>query len=210
MLIIIYLHHDFFTNMTLAIRLCSLLVYWSLVFTSSSAGSVAEGGDCLLSNNRVDPITLKSMADCDDKTFCSSPLPVQHVKNNKSSPISMPEDDITQLQVSEIPGTGIGNASNGTCTKRLCRRDEYQHGFLLNETLPPLCEPGYFCPDEGSGCRPLSPAGSYCEINRDYQCSAPVGTISNSNLGSVWNFNGSVCVQSRCMFVMIYLSLSTN
>ncbi|KAJ7471374.1 hypothetical protein B0H11DRAFT_2039716 [Mycena galericulata] len=94
------------------------------------------------------------------------------------------------------------NITNSTCIPRQCRRDEFPFGFSTGETIPPLCPRGSFCPDEGSGCRPLVPAGHPCELNRDEQCSAPPNW---EDLASTQNFNGSICLRSVCMYVNVTL-----
>ncbi|KAJ7755550.1 hypothetical protein B0H16DRAFT_1308604 [Mycena metata] len=96
-------------------------------------------------------------------------------------------------------GTDIANS---TCVPRQCRRDEFPFGFSLGEALPPLCPDGTFCPDEGSGCRPLVPPGNPCELNRDEQCGPPP---SWKYLASTQNFNGSICLRSICMYANVTL-----
>lgn len=87
---------------------------------------------------------------------------------------------------------------NGTCIPRLCRRDEYPFSFNATQPLPPLCDLGTYCPDEGSGCMPLQAVGSSCQFNRDEQCEPPPDW---ERLASSRNFNGSICLQSTCMCV---------
>ncbi|KAJ7846916.1 hypothetical protein B0H13DRAFT_2406724 [Mycena leptocephala] len=91
---------------------------------------------------------------------------------------------------------------NSTCVPRQCRRDEFPFGFSAGELLPSLCPDGRFCPDEGSGCRPLVPAGHPCELNRDEQCAAPPNW---EDLASTQNFNGSLCLRSVCMYANVTL-----
>lgn len=88
------------------------------------------------------------------------------------------------------------SATNGTCQPRLCRRDEYPFGFLPGDPIPPLCPLGAYCPDEGSGCLPLAPAGAACQLNRDDQCAPPKNWVS---LADHQNFNGSLCLHSTCV-----------
>jgi hypothetical protein len=90
---------------------------------------------------------------------------------------------------------------NGTCVPRRCRRDEFPFEYAFakgNNTVqvPPMCKKGSFCPDEGSGCRPLAPVGAMCQLNRDEQCAPPDNWLE---LASAQNFNGSICLQSTCM-----------
>ncbi|TBU57785.1 hypothetical protein BD310DRAFT_928703, partial [Dichomitus squalens] len=95
----------------------------------------------------------------------------------------------------------VGGA-NGTCQPRQCRRDEFPFGFA-NATVPPLCPRGSYCPDEGSGCRPLVAVGQPCQVGRDEQC-APPGNWQD--LASGLNANGSVCLNSACTYVRRSLS----
>ncbi|KAJ7683683.1 hypothetical protein B0H17DRAFT_1160853 [Mycena rosella] len=90
--------------------------------------------------------------------------------------------------------------ANSTCIPRQCRRDEFPFGFSVDDVLPPFCPRGTFCPDEGSGCRPLVPAGRPCELNRDEQCAAPPNW---KDLASTQNFNGSICLRSMCMYANV-------
>jgi hypothetical protein len=52
-----------------------LLSAWWFLFSylalHSRAGTVAPGGPCSTSGNRLDPLTHKFMSECDDKSFCS-------------------------------------------------------------------------------------------------------------------------------------------
>ncbi|KIJ90998.1 hypothetical protein K443DRAFT_115761, partial [Laccaria amethystina LaAM-08-1] len=94
---------------------------------------------------------------------------------------------------------------NGMCIPRLCRRDEFPFGYDPGEALPPLCPQGSFCPDDGSGCRPLVSVGAPCEPNRDEQCSPP---LDWQDLASYQNYNGSICLKSTCMYANITLGQS--
>ncbi|KAJ7081860.1 hypothetical protein B0H15DRAFT_853821 [Mycena belliarum] len=87
------------------------------------------------------------------------------------------------------------DVATSTCIPRECRRDEFPFGFSAGAPLPPLCPRGTFCPDEGSGCRPLVPPGRPCELNRDEQCAPPADW---AQLASTQNFNGSICLHSVC------------
>lgn len=84
---------------------------------------------------------------------------------------------------------------NGTCVPRQCRRDEFPFGFGPEDAIPSQCPVGTFCPDEGSGCRPLIAVGGACQLNRDEQCAAPADW---QDLSSTQNFNGSICLHSVC------------
>ncbi|KAI0820742.1 hypothetical protein BC628DRAFT_1395133 [Trametes gibbosa] len=88
-------------------------------------------------------------------------------------------------------------ATNGTCQPRQCRRDEFPFGFTNFTALPPLCQNGTYCPDEGSGCRPLLAVGNACQMDRDDQCSPPPNW---QDLASNQNFNGSLCLKSLCTY----------
>ncbi|EMD31501.1 hypothetical protein CERSUDRAFT_59878 [Gelatoporia subvermispora B] len=87
--------------------------------------------------------------------------------------------------------------TNGTCQARQCRKDEFPFGYGLGDTIPPLCSRGSFCPDSGSGCQPLRQAGQSCELNRDDQC-APAPNWQQ--LASSQNTDGSLCLQTTCIF----------
>ncbi|TBU47559.1 hypothetical protein BD309DRAFT_886109 [Dichomitus squalens] len=99
----------------------------------------------------------------------------------------------------------VGGA-NGTCQPRQCRRDEFPFGFA-NATVPPLCPRGSYCPDEGSGCRPLVAVGQPCQVGRDEQC-APPGNWQD--LASGLNANGSVCLNSACTWANMTLGQPCN
>ncbi|PCH39342.1 hypothetical protein WOLCODRAFT_29486 [Wolfiporia cocos MD-104 SS10] len=88
-------------------------------------------------------------------------------------------------------------SSNGTCQPRTCRRDEFPFGYNKSPSLPPLCSRGSFCPDEGSGCKPLLAPGQACQLNRDDQCAPPPDW---HELASNQNFNGSLCLRSTCTY----------
>jgi hypothetical protein len=64
----------------------------------------------------------------------------------------------------------------GTCEEKRCRRDDFPFGYPQGSTnLPPKCERGQFCPDEGTDCQPVLAVGSPCQLNRDgeYGCLSP-------------------------------------
>lgn len=89
---------------------------------------------------------------------------------------------------------------NGTCQARGCRRFEFPFGYDPKDTLPPLCDHGQFCPDEGSQCHSLLDVGSPCQINRDDQCNPPPNSV---DLASSQNSEGAICLLSTCMWVFI-------
>jgi len=92
--------------------------------------------------------------------------------------------------------------SNGQCQPKGCRKDEFPFGYGPAQNLPPLCPKGQFCPDEGDACQPLIAVGNSCQLNRDDECAPPdnwkelAGTISQ-------NSNGSLCLQTLCMFANV-------
>ena len=92
--------------------------------------------------------------------------------------------------------TFCSHSVNGTCIPRLCRRDEFPFGYD-DHPLPPQCDEGSFCPDEGDGCKPLAAVGHPCQMNRDEQCAPPLDWM---DLASPRNFNGSICLHSICAY----------
>ncbi|KAI0629332.1 hypothetical protein C8Q77DRAFT_1143400 [Trametes polyzona] len=91
---------------------------------------------------------------------------------------------------------------NATCQPRQCRRDEFPFGFANFTALPPLCQNGTYCPDEGSGCKPLLAVGATCQMDRDDQCSPPPNW---QDIASNQNFNGSLCLKSTCVYANMTL-----
>lgn len=61
-------------------------------------------------------------------------------------------------------------ADNSTCAYKGCRRNVFPFGYSTNDTLPPFCGDGSFCPDEEDQCLPLLSVGSPCQLNRDGAC----------------------------------------
>ncbi|KAI0773322.1 hypothetical protein BD413DRAFT_472846 [Trametes elegans] len=98
--------------------------------------------------------------------------------------------------------TFCAGAVNGTCQPRKCRRDEFPFGFVDYTALPQLCQNGTYCPDEGSGCKPLLGVGGACQMDRDDQCAPPANW---QDLASSQNFNGSLCLKSICMYANMTL-----
>lgn len=94
--------------------------------------------------------------------------------------------------------TFCSGSADGTCIPKRCRTDVFPFGFKDGDVLPPLCDPGLFCPDEGGGCRPLVEVGQACQLNQDRQCAPPPDW---QELASDWNFNGSMCLGSVCSCV---------
>ncbi|EKM58604.1 uncharacterized protein PHACADRAFT_117686 [Phanerochaete carnosa HHB-10118-sp] len=95
--------------------------------------------------------------------------------------------------------TAFLNGNNGVCRPRQCRRDEFPFGYGVSDPLPPLCDHGSFCPDDGSGCQGVRSVGDSCEMNRDEQCAPPKEDVT---LASNQNFYGAVCLNSLCMYVI--------
>jgi len=87
---------------------------------------------------------------------------------------------------------------NATCLRRACRRDEFPFGYVPEDTLPPLCPAGTFCPDEGDACRLQVSVGEACQMDRDEQC-APA--VNWREFSSTENFYGSLCLRKVCMCV---------
>lgn len=160
-----------------SMRLALFLVCFTTLASQIHAGSVAEGGVCVVANDKLDPSSHKFDSDCDDQTYCSS------TANSPS-------------QGAGLNTTSSETQSSGICVKRTCRKDEFPFGYSTNEALPPLCDHGAACPDNGSACQVLLQVGSTCEMDRDYQCASYRDGLS---LSSGINYNGSVCLQSMCM-----------
>ncbi|KAI1791788.1 hypothetical protein LXA43DRAFT_944804 [Ganoderma leucocontextum] len=143
----------------------ALLLALSLTPQLEALAITTLGTACTTANDRLDATTGAFSSDCDDTSFCAS------------------------------PAGGAANAM-GTCQPRQCRRDEFPFGFA-NTTVPvpPLCARGAYCPDEGSGCRPLAAVGMPCQAGRDEQCTPPANW---AELAGGRNVNGSVCLKSVC------------
>lgn len=97
--------------------------------------------------------------------------------------------------------TFCSRSVNGTCIPRQCRRDEFPFGYD-DYPLPPQCDEGSFCPDEGNECKPLVAVGETCQLNRDEQCAPPLDWM---DLVTTQNFNGSICLHSICTYANITL-----
>lgn len=95
-------------------------------------------------------------------------------------------------------------STNNTCIARQCRKDQFPFGYGASVTLPPMCPLGMFCPDEGSGCEALLSVGQTCQLNRDDECAPPPPPQLQELAGSM-NFNGSICLQSTCMYALCYI-----
>ena len=94
--------------------------------------------------------------------------------------------------------TFCSGSPDGICIPKRCRADLFPFGYKDGDVLPPLCDPGSFCPDEGGGCVPLVEVGRPCQMNQDRECAPPPNW---QELASDWNFNGSLCLGSVCSCV---------
>ena len=78
--------------------------------------------------------------------------------------------------------------STGLCQLKGCRKDDFPFGYTTSsDILPPKCEKGEFCPDEGSECLPQLEVGSACQLNRDGRLfiSFPVSSLTPQQI-NVW------------------------
>ncbi|KAJ3543740.1 hypothetical protein NM688_g5827 [Phlebia brevispora] len=106
-------------------------------------------------------------------------------------------DPATHKFITDCNDKTFCSGTNGTCQAKQCRRDEFPFGYDPGDVLPPMCGRGTFCPDEGSGCQSLIAVGQPCQLNRDDQCAPPNDW---QPLASSQNVNGSICLQSTCMY----------
>lgn len=135
--------------------------------------------------------------------LCGSLIsPVQSGTSPEGSPCSTSNNRIDRLShrfIDDCDDKTFCSASvDGTCIPKRCRTDVFPFGYRDGDVLPPLCDSGSFCPDEGGGCRPLVGFGQPCQLNQDRQCASPPNW---EELGSDWNFNGSLCLGSVCSCV---------
>ncbi|CAE6414875.1 unnamed protein product [Rhizoctonia solani] len=88
--------------------------------------------------------------------------------------------------------------SNGVCTKKRCRKDEFPFGYSDTEfkDLPRMCPSGQFCPDEEDECQNVLPVGSACQLNRDDECEPAPDT----SLANIDNHKGAICLNYQCMW----------
>ncbi|ORX35794.1 hypothetical protein BD324DRAFT_631714 [Kockovaella imperatae] len=99
-------------------------------------------------------------------------------------------------------------ASNGTCLPRQCRKDLYVLASIRNSTfgIPPMCQPGSYCPDDASGCLPLVTLGGACELNRDDECDQtlppPHGADKGGEQGRV------ICLLGSCTPAIAHIGQS--
>ena len=135
-------------------------------------------------------------------------IPVRSGTLPEGSPCSTANSRIDKLSHRFIDDcddkTFCSGSVDGTCIPKRCRTDMFPFGYKSGDVLPPLCDPGSFCPDEGGGCRPLVGVGQPCQLNQDRQCAPPPNW---QELASDWNFNGSVCLGSICSCVSSFRCL---
>ena len=129
-------------------------------------------------------------------------VPVQSGTSPEGSPCSTANNRIDKLSHRFIDDcddkTFCSSSVDGSCIRKKCRTDTFPFGYKDGDVLPPLCDSGSFCPDEGGGCRPLVGLGQPCQLNQDRQCAPPPNW---QELASDWNFNGSLCLGSVCSYV---------
>src|ERR1700761_1639577 len=73
----------------------------------------------------------------------------------------------TDCDTQTFCSSNITTSSAGICQAKKCRRDEWPFGYAPGAILPPLCEDGYYCPDEEDGCKGLIEIGGNCQLGRD-------------------------------------------
>ena len=206
----------------------------------SMPGHVARGAPCLLTNDRLDPVSHQFESDCGPQDFCgpvgstsalggpvsaaaAATRATSSASSSRPAPSSAAEADgadddggyddgaddegaadDTEMRRRDVADEGaaddaglrrrdVATSSPSTvCQARRCRRELYPFGFRYNETLPPLCPVGRFCPDEGNACRSLLPLGGTCQFGRDgalrrrqrsadflaEQCEPPAGSVA--------------------------------
>ncbi|KAG5643604.1 hypothetical protein DXG03_000612 [Asterophora parasitica] len=97
----------------------------------------------------------------------------------------------------------------GTCVKKGCRKDDFPFGYAPGDHIPDKCPRGQFCPDEEDKCQDLLPVNSDCQLNRDDECEAPPNFKELADTtGRGLNVNGSVCLNSKCMWANKTLGVS--
>lgn len=195
-----------------------LLVIVSIAF-GQDAPQMTE--NCNPSHDHLDPSSHRFISSCPDEMYCS-PIQTQINTNHNTSLMKEQSDIFVEnhsaqdqgLKQHSIPILDHDNQNSGenghniggVCVPRACRRDEYPFGFPSNSTLPPLCffpslspstsTTGYFCPDNGSGCRAVLPPGSTCELARDEQCAAEPIRQFDKGMNK-----GALCLNRVCTYV---------
>ena len=196
----------------------SLLVVVTVEFSQDTPPTTEN---CNPSHDHLDPSSHRFISSCPDEMYCS-PIQNQTNMNHNTSSIKEQPDifvendsvrgqDLKQRPVSILDHDSQNSAENGhkiggVCVPRACRRDEYPFGSPSNSTLPPLCffpsplpstsTTGYFCPDNGSGCRAVLPPGSTCELARDEQCAAEPTRLFDEGMNQ-----GALCLNQMCTYV---------
>lgn len=107
-------------------------------------------------------LATASVALAQDPTSTDSP-------GNFSAPCDQKNTKLSfgNYQLSSDCDSAFYCADNSTCANKGCRRQVFPFGYGQNDTLPPFCGDGNFCPDEEDQCLPLLPVGSPCQLNRD-------------------------------------------
>ena len=163
---------------------------------------------CNPKNTHSHPKTHKLLSQCRENTFCSSSGP----SNGTCVPILCRRD--------EFPfGFGFGGGNTGvtdpnvklnelnlpipvpTSTKRKSKKDRPKD-LTTTMALPPLCDSGTFCPDDGSGCRLQSNVDGPCELGRDEQCAQPENPTSLGSSSPTTTTDVAkvpICLHLTCM-----------
>ncbi|CAD6956406.1 unnamed protein product [Tilletia controversa] len=119
----------------------------------------------------------------------------------------------TNQFLSDCGYTAFCDPGTNTCRPNQCRRDEYPFGYKRKCEWPPLCDSGFFCPDESSGCLPVRNVGSSCQLNRDDECDFSVrgtDTICLHNTCQVVNATaGQACISDNVIYT-VYTSYSSS
>jgi len=94
------------------------------------------------------------------------------------------------------------------CKKKGCRRDEMPFGYSPGADLPPRCEDGKFCPDEGDSCQDKLPVDSDCQLDRDDECQPPPDNkdLKDTSAHGL-NVDGAICLNFKCMWTNVTLGL---
>ncbi|KAE8215596.1 hypothetical protein CF327_g1121 [Tilletia walkeri] len=119
----------------------------------------------------------------------------------------------TNQFLSDCGYTAFCDPATNTCRPNQCRRDEYPFGYKRKCEWPALCEDGFFCPDESSGCLPVQPVGAPCQLNRDDECALSargLDTVCLRNTCQVVNATaGRACISDNVIY-NIYTSYSDS
>ncbi|KAK0540587.1 hypothetical protein OC835_000604 [Tilletia horrida] len=119
----------------------------------------------------------------------------------------------TNQFLSDCGYTAFCDPATNTCQPNRCRRDEYPFGYRRKCEWPPMCDSGFFCPDEGSGCLPAQRVGSPCQLNRDDECALSArgfNTMCLRNVCQAINATaGQPCISDNVIY-NIYTSYSSS